>query len=154
MTIARRARSVMRSSWLLVVALAGCGRRDEPVLAAPAPAAAPKVDPIAKGIPHGGQIAHVAVTEQADAALTFDNVGGVRLWPALDGTRQPVAVSMIAPVELALAHAGNDLLAASLDQAGAIDLLRLGRDGSVRSRVQLPAEVAYEQVIAVDEGVL
>jgi hypothetical protein len=145
---------VMRSSWLLVVVLAGCGRHDEPALAATAPPAPPRIDPIAKGVPHGGQIAHVAVTEQGDAALTFDNVGGVRLWPALDGTRPPVPVSMIAPVELALAHAGDDLLAASLDEAGAIDLLRLGRDGAVRSRVQLPADVAYEQVLAVDEGVL
>ena len=113
---------MMRHSWVLVVALAGCGRHDEPALAATAPPAPPTIDPIAKGVPHGGQIAHVAVTEQADAALTFDNVGGVRLWPALDGSRPPLPVSMIAPVELALTHAGDDLLAAARDQAGAIDL--------------------------------
>lgn len=112
------------------------------------------VDPIAKGVPHGGQIQQVAVTEQADAALTFDSVGGVRLWPALDGTRPPVPVSVVAPRQLALTHAGPDLLAAVLDEAGGVRLLRLGRDGSVRGDAQLPSDVAYAQVIALGDGVL
>lgn len=113
-----------------------------------------QVDPIAKGVPHGGRIEQVAVTEQADAALTFDSVGGVRLWPALDGSRPPVPVAVVAPRQLALAHAGRDLLAAVLDEAGGVRLLRLGRDGSRRGEVQLPSEVAYAQVIALGDGVL
>lgn len=112
------------------------------------------VDPIVKGVPHGGQISRVAVTEDADAALTFDNVGGVRLWPALDGSRTPVPVSAIAPSRLGLAYAGRDLLATILDQAGTARLVRLGRDGTVRGDVQLRAEVAYKQVIALDDGAL
>ncbi|HEY5950336.1 MAG TPA: PQQ-binding-like beta-propeller repeat protein [Kofleriaceae bacterium] len=144
----------MRSSLLLLV-LAACGQPDTQVAsAATAPAAPPKPDPIAKGVPHGGRISKVAVTEQADAALTFDNTGGVRLWPALDASRTPVPVSIIAPEQLALSHAGSDLLATILDEAGSVRLMRLGRDGSVRSDVQLPSDVAYNQVIALDEGAL
>lgn len=112
------------------------------------------LDPVAKGVPHGGQISQVAVTEQGDAALTFDTVGGVRLWPALDASRTPVPVSAVAPRRLGLAHAGRDLLATILDQAGTVRLVRLGRDGSVRGDVQLRGEVAYQQVIAVDDGAL
>ncbi len=117
----------------------------------PAP---PAVDPITKGVPHGGQILRVAVTEQADAALTFDSVGGVRLWPTLDASRTPVPIAVIAPSTLGLAHAGRDLLATFLDEAGTLRVVRLGRDGSVRGDVQVRAEVPYEQVIALDDGVL
>ena len=120
-----------------------------PVLPEPA-----RPDPIVEGVPHGGQIEQVAVTEQGDAAITFDSIGGVRLWPALDGTREPVPVSVIAPHQLALTHADHDLLAAVLDDAGSVRLVRLGRDGSVRGDVQLPADVPYEQVTVLGDGVL
>jgi hypothetical protein len=144
-----------RTSLLLLVFVAACGRPDElavPVAAAtPAPA---KVDPIAKGVPHGGAIMQVALTDKGDAALTFDNTGGVRLWPALDGSRTPVPLSVVAPDQLALAHAGRDLLAAILDEAGSVRVMRLGRNGSVRGDVQLPADIAVKQVIAIDDGVI
>lgn len=142
---------------VVMFAIAGCGgHEDQAVVLAPptAPAQVPVVEPIAKGVPHGGPISEAAVTEQGDAALTFDSFGSVRLWPALDGTRTPVPLSLVAPKQLALSHAGRDLLAAVLDEAGAVDLLRFGRDGSLRGRVQLPAEVAYEQVLGLDDGVL
>jgi hypothetical protein len=144
----------MLRSLALALALAGCSAREgEVASAAPAPSAAVAPDPIAKGVPHGGQIVEIAATEPGDAALTLDAVGSVRLWPALDASRPPVVVSLVAPKQLALAHAGRDLLAAALDEAGAIDLVRLGRDGSVRGRVQLPG-VGYQQVLAFDGGVL
>jgi hypothetical protein len=135
----------------LLAAACGGGDHQEAVAA---PAAPPKADPIAKGVPHGGHIAQVAITDNADAALTLDNTGGVRLWPALDGSRTPVPVSVMAPAQLALAHAGRDLLAAFLDEAGSVRLMRLGRDGSVRGDVQLPADVAVEQVIAIDDAAI
>lgn len=149
-------RSVTRSSLLLALCAAGCGQPTEQVAAAAtaAPVAPPKADPVVKGVPHGAHILEVAVTEEGDAAVTFDNVGDMRLWPALDGSRTPVPITAVAPHELALGHAGRDLLAAVLDDAGSVRLMRLGRDGSMRGQVQLPADVAYKQVVAVDDGVL
>lgn len=108
--------------------------------------------PIAKGVPHGGVITEVAITEQADAALSFDNLLGIRLWPTLDGTRPPVPVTANAPRQLALAHAGHDLLAVILDDAGAVQVLRLGLDGKVVSRASLPG--LYVQAIAIESGVV
>ncbi|NVB78918.1 MAG: hypothetical protein HOV81_11020 [Kofleriaceae bacterium] len=146
----------MRASVVLVLAAAACGRSDTtpsaPAATEPPPVIAPKVEPIAKGVPHGGMISEVAVTEEADAALSFDTLRGIRLWPTLDGTRAPVPVSADAPHELALAHTGKDLLAAILDDAGGVRVLRLGLDGSVRGRASLPGE--YEQVIALPAGVV
>lgn len=141
--------------FLALALVAACGQQGEQVaVASTTPPAPPAPDPIAKGVPHGGQISHVAITDQADAALTFDNTGGVRLWPALDGSRTPVPVSIVAPDQLALSHAGRDLLAVILDEAGSVRLMRLGRDGSVRGDVQLDADVPVEQVIALDDGAL
>lgn len=147
----------LRNRLLILLATVGCAGDELPAVSVepePAPSAAARVDPVVKGVPHGAPIVELAVTEAGDAALTFDNIGGVRLWPALDGSRTPVPVSVVAPRQLALSHAGADVLAGVLDEAGAVDLLRLGRDGTVRGRVQLPAEVAYEQVVALDDGML
>ena len=139
-----------------LVALAACDpRTGEVAVAAPSTAPVTKLaERIAKGVPHGAPIMQVAVTEQADAALTFDLVSSMRLWPTLDGSRPPVEVSASAPVELALAHAGTELLAVIRDDSSGVTLLRLGRDGAVHARTQLPGELGYEQAIAFDGGVL
>ena len=63
-------------------------------------------DPIVKGIPHGSQIIEVAVTDAGDAAISFDNQLGVRLWPSLDGTRPPIPLTVEAPRHLSIAKAG------------------------------------------------
>lgn len=141
---------------------AACGRNDEVATAAPAAAPVRAPDRIAPGVPHGGIVTTVAITEDGDAALSADSIGGLRLWPSLDGKRPPVPVSVVAPSQLALAHvpgAGidrstDDLLAAILDEARTVRLLRLGRDGTVRARVQLPNDVAAEEVVAIEGGVL
>jgi hypothetical protein len=108
--------------------------------------------PIAKGVPHGAIINELAITEEADAAISFDLLLGMRLWPTLDGTRPPVPISANAPKELSISHAGRDLLAVILDDAGAVQTLRLGLDGSVRGKASLPGE--YLQAIATQTGVI
>lgn len=87
---------------------------------------------IAKGVPHGGVIRELAAAEEGDAAISSDELNGIRLWPSLDGTRAPVPVeSSSQPEQLALFHDGRDLVAAVLDTAGTVSLIRLGHDGSV-----------------------
>jgi hypothetical protein len=111
-------------------------------------------DPIVRGTPHGGKIHELAAAEEGDAAITADELDGIRLWPTLDGTREPVPVATSSPADqLALFHDGRDLVAVILDSAGAVSLIRLGLDGSVRGRAQLPGD-AYVEVVAVGRQVL
>jgi hypothetical protein len=143
----------MRSAVLIACALAACGRAD-PARPMPVPAVSSVASPAPRSSPTASSIVAVAATETGDAALTIDAIGELRLWPSLDGTRPPVPVAAAAPTTIALAHAGGDLLAAVVDNAGNAQLLVLGRDGSVRRRAQLPAEAAIDQVVALDDGVL
>jgi hypothetical protein len=117
-----------------------------------APAAVPERIPT--GVPHGGIINRVAVTEQGDAAVSLDNVGGLRLWPALDGSREPVPFSVNGADLLAISHASDDLLVGVRDQAGAVQLLRFSRTGVLRGRSQVPGETEIDQLVAIDGGVL
>lgn len=112
------------------------------------------MDPIAPGVTHGASISLVAATEAGDAALTMDGLRDIRLWPSLDGTRPPVPVGVVGARQLALGHAGKNLLAAILGEAGDVLLLQLGLDGSIRGRAQLPGDVPCVQVVVVDRDVL
>jgi len=147
----------MRSSALvLAIAAAACNSVTEaPTSRAEATVApAPVPERIPTGVPHGGFISHVAVTEQGDAAVTLDNIGGLRLWPALDGSREPVPFSINGAAGLAIAHAGSELLVGVLDEAGAVQLLRFSRTGVLHGRAQIPGEVAIESLVAIDGGML
>src|SRR5690242_9609340 len=44
------------------------------------------------------QMRALAVTEDGTAAVSVDVAGSVRLWPALDGTREPVVMAMRRPI--------------------------------------------------------
>lgn len=145
----------MRCFATAVLVLGACNSGVQPTTTASVtpPVIAPVVaEPIAKGIPHGSQIIAVAVTDDGDAALTFDNTFGVRLWPTLDGGRPPVPLSIEAPRQVSLARAGRDLLAVITSDAGSVRVMRLGRDGTIRGNVTLPDQ--YEQAIAIDDAVL
>jgi hypothetical protein len=106
------------------------------------------------GLTHGGAIIRVTVTEQGDAALTVDDLGATRLWPSLDGKHPPVPVAAVGVDQIALAHTGDDFLAAFLDEAGDVLLVHLGRDGVVYGRAQIPGDAMCEQVVAIADGVL
>src|ERR1700733_8231751 len=148
----RPIRCAMRSSALVIVMLAACSQTEERAAVEAVASTAP--DRIAPGVPHGAVISRVALAEHGDAALTIDNLGELRLWPSLDGKRPPVPVAAAAPAQIALGGAGDELVAAILDQAGNVAVLRVGRDGSIRGRAQISGEIACDQVIAIDDGVL
>lgn len=155
-----------RDVLIMTILACACGSRGDqastvsPVLEAVRAAAARASalntpDPIARGVPHGGVIRELAVAEEGDAAITSDEINGIRLWPSLDGTRPPVPVASSSQAEqLALFHDSRDLVAAVLDSAGTVSLIRLGRDGSVRGRAQLPGDATYLEVVAVGAQVL
>jgi hypothetical protein len=53
---------------------------------------------------HGASIDALAVSDDRTAALSQDAFGGTRLWPTLDGRREPVVVVLPDARELALSH--------------------------------------------------
>lgn len=135
-----------------VAACVGCDRA--PVRIAVETSAAHALPREQAGSPHGGPVELVAVTEAGDAALTADQVGTLRLWPTLDGRREAIPIASIEPTALALATSGDELIAAVVDHAQAVWVLRLARDGTIRGRVQLPGDVAARQVVAAGADLL
>src|SRR5439155_1745271 len=122
----------------ITVVLVGCHGRDVPTGSAPRDAA-PDVPRVITA-PHSGTIRLLAVTDAGDAALTADTFEELRLWPRLDGTREPVGVR------------GNFALAA-IDEHGSGDSKlarwialgdRLAWGESVALPVALGAKLAIE----------
>jgi hypothetical protein len=129
---------------------AACG--DPPgKVATPGPLATPAAVAAAPPhtAPHGAEIERIAVTEAGDAALTIDRFDGIRLWPTLDGTREPVVVHGVVARQLALARDGDGFVGGLLDQAGGLEILRLAADGAVRARTRLPPDPAALQIVAI-----
>ena len=137
----------MRLTFLCV--LVACGDRKPVTAPITAPMPAPVVEPATPPVtsPHTGGVQLVATTDRGDAALSVDNHGAVRLWPALDGSIEPVVVHAAAPKQLALARDGTGLVAAILDDAGGVELIRFDARGGLRGRAKLPPDPAAEDVV-------
>lgn len=154
----------------VVLALAAaCGtpvRHVEPVapaVPAPAPAVpAPPMPPLVRtdapagGIeaPHAGPIELVAATPDGRAALTSDVTGGVRLWPALDGSQEPRVVALPEPHALAIGPRDGGYTAAVLDAAGGLYFASLDAQGKSRAHVSLPAEPAVRGIAMSTRGLV
>jgi hypothetical protein len=150
----------MRGSWLVVLAACGgssepttggAGSGSDPVIVKPV-AAPPAVRPVT-GM-HGASIALVAVTDAGDAAVTADRDGALRLWPALDGSREPIAVTGQSPRAIEVAREGDGFVIANHDAANGVELVRLDPRGGVRSRARIAAEPPVVQVELTPSGAL
>jgi hypothetical protein len=129
----------------------------EPVAWAPPADAAVVAEPPRAPTPlpaatHGRAIIGVAVSDDGNAALTIDSGNSVRLWPSLDGTREPVAVPLTAPVETVLARSGDQFQIAALDTAGGLSLVRVDLNGQLVGKTAMPFDWPYEQVVALGDG--
>jgi len=154
----------MRAS-LLLVAVAACA--DQPDRA-PAPLAVhPPVahaQPVVKPPPpppkpaitsiHGLPIRMLAVTEDGTSAVTSDQKGNLRVWPALDGTREPVVVHGPVPIDLAIGRRNEELSIAIVDQAGSLTIVRLDREGRTLGHTQLADEQPVVELQATTQGFL
>jgi hypothetical protein len=154
----------------LVLAIAGaCGTQPRvPQLPAPKPvtraSAAPALPapPLVRTdagrggaeAPPAAAIAHVAVTPDGTAAATADENGDVRLWPALDGTRQPRVVIAPQAHALAIGPRADGFTIAVLDAAGGLYLANVDRDGHSRSHVSLAGDAAYVGIAMTSAGLL
>src|SRR5258708_37923510 len=67
---------------------------------------------------HEAFVLAVAVTDDGKVAASADANGSLRLWPALDGSREPVVVAARAATALAIARDREQLVIAGLDAVG------------------------------------
>ncbi len=104
--------------------------------------------------PPAGPLDLVAVTPDGSAAITADQGGGIRLWPALDGTREPRVVTLGTPIELALARAGSGFIVASIDEGHDLTLTLLDADGRTLAHRGLGGDPAVVGVAAIEGGLL
>ncbi|MFV8750443.1 WD40 repeat domain-containing protein [Nannocystaceae bacterium ST9] len=112
-----------------------------------------------RGAPHSAPITVIALSPDGKAAMTRDTAGGVRLWPALDGSREPLVVPIRDPRSMAIAADGQGgWVAALVDTAGGARLIAVDDDGKMQPLASLPpmamiAEMAImpggEQILAV-----
>lgn len=79
----------------------------------------------------------ISATPDARAAITADFQHAVRLWPTLDGKREPLVVSMRAPALLSITRDGDAFAIAGVDSAGQIELLRATSSGEITRRLEL-----------------
>lgn len=104
--------------------------------------------------PSAGAITAIAMTPDGSAAVTADEVGGVRLWPALDGSREPRVIMVPEPHALAVGARGDGFTIAVLDASGGLYLANVDRDGRSRSHVTLPGEPAYLGIAMTPGGLV
>lgn len=101
---------------------------------------------------HGSALAALALTEDGRLAVSSDVSGSVRLWPALDGTIEPVVVPLRATKALAVGRAGRELVIAGLDDAGQLELIRTSEAGTPRERLTVGVERGLLALHATSRG--
>ncbi len=125
----------------------------EPTVDAGAAPTAHEITPTAlPAASHGRSIVAVAITDDGTAALTLDNGAGVRLWPSLDGTREPIAVPLVAPEEMVIARDADGFAIGALDTAGGLTVLRVDASGKLVGKASLPFDQPYLQIVATADG--
>jgi len=140
----------------LCLALVACGTDSPPApvppIAAPRPAP-PRAAPPPLTAAHGSEIVAIAVTTDG-AVASADRLGGIRLWPALDGTREPVVIQGTGPRAIALARDGDGFALTTLDDAGGVHIMRTSAAGAVRERLTVVGEQRALEIHSTPEGFL
>lgn len=137
----------------------------EPVKPTPKPAPVVQTDPAVPvptihkprpviEAPHTGQILELALAPDGSAALTADELGGIRLWPSLDGKQEPRIVSMPAPKQLAVARMQGGFVVVSLDEVGGLYLAKLDASGRTLSHVTIAPDPAFIGMAMTETGLL
>lgn len=133
----------------VLISLAACGTGSAPQTARMEPINAP----VARTGRHSTSIQLVAATESGTAAVTQDNRGGTRLWPSLDGLREPVVIPMNRAQQLLLGQTLTGFVIAGLDEAGGVEIIAVAGNGRIQAQTRLAPEPAIE-AIAMRQGEL
>jgi len=75
--------------------------------------------------PHGASMHEVVLAPDADAALTLDVAGGVRLWTSFGPDASPWALPVEEPLWMSLAATESGFLAAFIDTSGGAHVARI-----------------------------
>jgi hypothetical protein len=122
--------------------------------AAPKPIPTLHANREAREAPHGGQITTLALSPDGGSVLSADELGGVRLWPTLDGKQEPRIIDMPIADRLAIGRFPTGFSAVALDEAGGLYLAKLDADGRQLSHTTLPAEPPVAGVAMTSLGLL
>jgi hypothetical protein len=104
---------------------------------------------------HATSIVDVFLSPDASAALTLDGEGGVRLWPVLDGSREPVIIPIDDPNQLSLARTPTGFVLAMLDTIGGAEVYEVHeRAGelSLEARFSIPPSDPQFELHVLDGG--
>lgn len=159
----------MKLAAVLALAAASCGsprpvRTEKPVVPTITPVDTTPVvsspTPIAHKpraaleAPHGGAIVSLTAAPEGDAVLSIDELGGVRLWPSLDGKREPKLVELPVARELALGHRGDGYTAVARDEVGGLYIAKLDNEGRTITHTTLGVEPAFSGIAMTSAGLL
>ncbi len=126
----------------------------QPAAAAPGTVTTPSAKPASvskHGAAHYAQIAEVAVSSDGTAAITRDAMGGLRVWPALDGSIEPRIVPVASPAALSIDRKADSIVAAVVDGSGAGHIVTIGKDGRI-AIAGLPLDPAITSLIVLPGG--
>ncbi|HEX7700351.1 MAG TPA: hypothetical protein VF403_06515, partial [Kofleriaceae bacterium] len=85
-----------------------------------------------------GFISVVTGPEDASFVVTSDSGGGLRLWPTLDGSREPLIIPTLRRVgSVDAIHDGDGIAVAVLDSLGQLEILRIAPEGQLLSDVDM-----------------
>jgi WD40 repeat protein len=104
--------------------------------------------------PHGGAIVSLAISPDGQSAVTADQLGGLRLWPVLDGSREPLVVELPHARDLAIGPRADGFTIVVRDDVGGLIVANVDRDGRTRSHVTLAADPAYEGIAMMAAGLI
>jgi hypothetical protein len=96
---------------------------------------------------HGHTITLIAISDDGSAVATADFNRTLRLWPALDGTREPIVVTGPGAQSIAIARdADAGFAVAVLDSGGVVHVERVRGTGEQLREVEIESPLPYEQV--------
>lgn len=82
------------------------------------------------GVSHSASIDRVALSPSGRAGLSRDTIGGLRLWPALDGSREPLPITVAAARSFALLETGDAFVVLAVEGSGGARFIAVRPDGS------------------------
>jgi hypothetical protein len=103
---------------------------------------------------HGAAIDMVAITDEGDAVVSQDANGGTRLWPTLDGTREPIVVRIATSRQLSIGRDDSGFVIASLDFGNGGEILHIASSGAMLSHTSIAPEPPLESISVAESGVL
>jgi hypothetical protein len=104
------------------------------------------------GVPHVAAISLISVDPTGKFALTRDTSGSVRLWPALDGSREPLIVPIRDPRSMALGAHGEGWTLALIDAAGGARFVGVDAAGKMEPLASLPPTDPLTEIMVLPGG--